>query len=131
MTNVIEQAVRQKLRFESTKGHLTVEQLFDLPFTSKSGCDLQTVASQCNQELKALGEEDFVGASKPANSLAQLKLDVVKHVIAVKKVEADMASQRSAKAAQKQKLLSLLAEKQDEELANKSPEELQAMIDAL
>lgn len=42
-----------------------------------------------------------------------------------------MASQRNAKAAQKKKLLSLLAEKQDEELASKTPEELQEMIDAL
>jgi len=129
--NLIELAVRKKLRFESTKGHLTVEQLFDLPFTSKSGCDLQTVATTCNEEVKACGEVDFVGTAKPVTKTAQLKLDVVKYVISTKKAEATAAQTEAQKAAEKQRLMGLLSRKKDEELEGKSAEEIQAMIDNL
>jgi hypothetical protein len=131
MSTIIEQAVRQKLRFNSTKGVLSVEQLFDLPFTSKSGCDLQTVATDCDNAVKSLGETDFVGIASKPNATAQLRLDVVKHVIAVLKEERNKTSSANAKKVQKEKLLHLLAQKENEELSNKSPEELQAMIDAL
>lgn len=129
--NLIELAVRKKLRFESTKGHLTVEQLFDLPFNSKSGCDLQNVATVCNEEVKACGEVDFVGTAKPVAKTAQLKLDVVKYVIATKQNEHAVALSENQKAAEKQRLMGLLSRKKDEELEGKSAEEIQAMIDSL
>lgn len=131
MSNLIEKAVRTKLRFNSTKGLLTTEQLFDLPFTSKSGFDLQSVATTCDVDLKACGDTDFVGTGTTKSAEAQLRLDVVKHVIAILQKERSDANKTKATKEQKQKLLTLLEQSKDAELAKKSPEELQAMIDAL
>lgn len=60
-----------------------------------------------------------------------LKLDVVKHVIAVKKEENSQAVNRNAKSTEKQKLLGILARKEAAELEGKSAEEIKAIIDQL
>ena len=63
MDNLFMQATREKFRFESSKGDLSVEQLWDLPLTSRTGFDLDTVAKAVNADLKASNEESFVNAS--------------------------------------------------------------------
>ena len=55
----------------------------------------------------------------------------MRHIVAVKQVEAEARRNALARKEQKEKLLSLIAEKQDQELRAKSVEELQAMLDAL
>lgn len=129
--NLIELSVRHKLRFASIRGDLTVEQLFDLPLLAKSGCDLQTVASTCNKDLKELGETDFVNVGSPATATAELKLDVVKYVIACKREEAQEKTTASERAAKRQEILAILDRKKSADLENKSPEELQAMLETL
>lgn len=129
--NLIEQAVRKKLRFASVRGDLTIEQLFDLPLIAKTGCDLQTVATTCNKDLKELGETDFVNVGSPTATTAQLKLDVVKHVIAVKREEMEATQSASARASKRQEILAIIDRKKAAELESKTPEELQAMLNAL
>lgn len=131
-TNLFELASRQKLRFPSVRGELTVEQLWDLPLTSKSGADLDTVAKSINADLKASTEESFVAtAANPLKERLQLMLDIVKHVIATRIAEADKARRREARAAERQRLTALLDKRNDEELAGLSKEDLQARIAAL
>ena len=60
MENMFEQATRNKLRFESTKGPLSVEQVWDAPLTSRNGFSLDDIAKQAKRELDALSEESFV-----------------------------------------------------------------------
>jgi hypothetical protein len=48
-----EYAVRNKLRFSSSRGELTAEQLWDVPLRSKDGLDLNAVAQTANKALKA------------------------------------------------------------------------------
>lgn len=129
--NLIEQAVRKKLRFASVRGDLTIEQLFDLPLIAKTGCDLQTVATTCNKDLKDLGETDFVNVGSPTATTAQLKLDIVKHVIEVKREEMEATQSASARASKRQEILAIIDRKKAAELESKTPEELQAMLNAL
>ena len=130
--NIFEQASVFKLRFPSSKGGLTTEQLWDLPLQSKSGFDLDTVARQCNADLKTVTEESFVSTTiNPAKCQLQLALDIVKHVIAAKVAENDANRNRAAKQAQKQKLLEILANKQEDGLKTLTVEEIQARIAAL
>ena len=85
MDNLFLQATREKFRFESPKGDLSVEQLWDLPLTSRTGFDLDTVAKAVNADLKASNEESFVNVNNnPAVSRLQAKLEVVKAIIEVK-----------------------------------------------
>ena len=75
MDNLFLQATREKFRFESPKGDLSVEQLWDLPLTSRTGFDLDTVAKTVNADLKASNEESFVNVNNnPAVSRLQAKL---------------------------------------------------------
>lgn len=127
--NIFEQASRLALRFDSSKGQLTTEQLWDLPLTSRHGFDLDSVAKAANGQLKALTEESFVQTKgSPQKAVAELRLELVKHVIAVRLQEAEDAKVKADKAVMKQKLLDALANKQDAELAGLSTEELQKRI---
>ena len=127
-------ASRQKFRFASHKGQLTVEQLWDLPLRPRSANSvcLNTIAQIChNNDLNQQGELDFVNGTKADNSVFQDKFDIVMHIISVKKAEEQAVRDASAKREQKQKLLGILSNKKDTELQGKSAEEIQKMIDDL
>lgn len=108
---LFELATRQKLRFESPRGLLTVEDLWDLPMTG--AVSLDTVSKLANRDVKASEEESFVNESTAQSAKALLKLEVLKYIIAVRKYEIEQRQLASQKLERKQKLLSLLAE-QDE-----------------
>lgn len=60
-----------------------------------------------------------------------MKFDIAKHILDVRVKERDTAKLEKDRAEQKQKLLGILARKQDAELEGKTTEELSAMIQAL
>jgi hypothetical protein len=130
--NIFEQATRRAIRFESAKGDLSVEQLWDLPLQSRNQFDLDTVAKTVNRQLNAVTEESFVSVREnPAKETLSLKLEIVKHIISVKLQEAEEARNRATKASEKEKLLRLLDEKQNEALRALTPEEIQERLKAL
>lgn len=132
MSNIFKQAAQLKMRFPSVRGFLIAEQLFDLPLTSKNGVDLDTVAKDVNKLLKEQAEESFVSTTEnPQATTYQLMLDIVKEIIADKLAEAAAARTRSANAAERQRLLALLDEKNNDELKGLSKEELQKRISEL
>lgn len=129
---MFEQASRLKLRFESKKGLLTTEDLWTLPLKATgNSVDLDEVAKLVHQELKNSEEISFVTPVSNNNTVAQLKMDVVKHIIAVKVVERDAAQKARDVKEKKQKILEAIARKQDETLVNSSIEELEKMLEAL
>ena len=130
--SIFEQASRQKLRFPTNKGALTTEQLWDLPLQSKSQFDLDTVAKSVSGELRGATEESFVATTvNPAKKELELKLEIVKHVIAVRIAENEAARNAAARKTEREKLLSILADKQDEELKNLTPEQIKERLTAL
>jgi hypothetical protein len=130
--NIFEQATRRAIRFESAKGDLSVEQLWDLPLQSRNQFDLDTVAKTVNRQLNDVTEESFVSVREnPAKETLSLKLEIVKHIISVKLQEAEEARNRANKASEKEKLLRLLDEKQNEALRALTPEEIQERLKAL
>lgn len=131
MENLFEQATRNKLRFESTKGPLSVEQVWDAPLTSRNGFSLDDIAKQAKRELDALSEESFVEQVSPLKSVAVLKLEVVKHIISVKLSEKEAASKRAERAELRQQLTQALAEKQSDAIKNMSTEEIQKRLKEL
>ena len=128
---MFEKASRQKLRFESTKGVLSVEDLWDLPMTSQTGkANLDEIARQLYKKVKESTEISFV---KPTaeDSESQQKLEIVKHIIDVRLREADAASVARDKAETKKKILEIIDRKKDEALSNASLEELQVRLNSL
>lgn len=133
--NMFEQATRKKLRFETSKGYLTVEELWDLPLTSnRQGIpNLNDIAKSLNRAIKETeNEEDFVHpTTTTASTTLHLAFDIVKHVIAIRMAENEEAKTAAEKKAKKQRLMELIEQKQDEKLKGSSLEELQEMVNSL
>lgn len=126
-------ATRKKFRFETSKGQLTVEDLWDLPLTSDTGRpNLDDIAKGLYKEIKEGDEVSFVTSSNIVNTAAfnvtKVKFDIVKEIIDVKLAEADVAKKAKATREKNQRILELIAQKDDEALASKSREELLAML---
>lgn len=130
---MFERAVRLKLRFDSQQGALSAEDLWDLPLTSaiRARASLNDVAKAVARQLKTEGEEDFVNPKSGADEVLQLKLDIVKHVIRVRQAENEASRAASERREKKERLLELIARKQDQQLEAKSMEELQEMVAGL
>lgn len=126
---MFEKASKLKIRFESPKGSLTVEDLWDLPLTSSTGkANLNDIAKGISRELRENEDEDFVNTATKPNELLALKMEVVKRVIAERLAENQAAKQAADRREKKQRIMALMAQKQDEVLASKSLDELQAMM---
>ena len=126
-----EKASRLKVRFNTVKGDITVEDLWDLPLTSRNGADLDTVAKSLNKAVKDSGEESFVLKKNSANTTLDLKFDIVKYVIKVKIEEAEASKKALENKGKKEQLLGIIAAKESEDLQGKSLEELKEMVNAI
>ena len=129
MSNIFEQASRLQLRFGSPKGDLTAEDLWVLPLTSSIyKPNLDDIARSLFRQLKSGDDVSFVTTSQKSDPKLQLSFDVVKHIIDVRLAENAAALQAKANAERKQKILGLIAEKEDGKLASMSEEDLRAML---
>ncbi|EBW9290197.1 hypothetical protein B7N40_23035 [Salmonella enterica subsp. enterica serovar Bovismorbificans] len=122
---MFDKATRLKLRFESNKGLLSVEQVWDLSLTA-----LNEMAKGLSRQVKAAetDEEDFIGTKSAVDSELQLRFDVVKHIIGVKLKERDDSKDAAERKANNQVILELIQRKKQQELENKSVEELEALL---
>lgn len=119
-------ASRLKLRFSTSKGMISVEDLWDLPLTA-----LDTIAKNLNKEVKESAEESFIKMKTSANTLATLRFEIVKHIIEVKLNEAEAAQKRAENKERKAQILALIAEKQNKELSEKSIADLMKELESL
>ena len=127
--NIFEYATRTKLRFASTKGELTTEQLWEVPLRSRDDFNLNAVAKAANSAWKTLSEESFVETERtPEHVRRELALAVVKYIIDVKLTEEALAKKRADNKLEKEKLLAILAEKQAGKLSELTEKELQKRI---
>lgn len=132
---LFEQASRAQLRFTSPKGALTVEDLWLLPLTSATGkANLDTICIGLSKAVKeARDAVSFVNPSTSDTSNAEnmLAFNVVKHIIDVRQAENKAASEAQTRRDTKQKLLEIIAKKQDSELEGKTLDELKAMVSGM
>lgn len=128
--NIFERALRNKLRFNSSVGYLTTEQLWDLPLTARGDRpDLDKLARAAHSELKSLEEGSFVEIKPdPRKTDMELRLDILKHVIASKLADKAASEKAADNAERKRKLMAVLASKEEAELVGKSREEIEAEI---
>lgn len=116
-------ASRLKLRWNSNRGFLTLEDLWDLSLQN-----LNSLAKSLKKELKAEAEEDFLEEKSDEDTITKLKFDIVLEILNTKKLEAKLASEASATKAHNQKILGLIAKKQDESLEAMSVEDLKKLL---
>jgi hypothetical protein len=131
--DIFEHASCVKLRFSSTVGELTTEQLWDLQLTSKGGrANIDAIARAVHAELKGLEEVSFVECKPdPRKDELELQLEILKHVIAVKLAERDEADKAATRAQRRAKLLDALASKENDELVGMSKDDILAELNSL
>lgn len=117
------QAAQMKLRFATSRGNVTVEDLFDLSLQN-----LDKIAVALDEELSKSPKKSFIQAVNPETKVIELKFNIVKDVISTKLTEKQEKEQAKEKAAKKQQLVEILARKQAQNLENLSEEELQKRI---
>ena len=125
MTNLFEIATRKKFRFPF-RGQISVEDLWDL-----SVQNLDTVFKTLNAESKQAKEESLLATKSAEDAILDAKIAIVKHIVKTKLEEAEQRTKANEKREQKQKLLGLIADKENAALQDKSIDELKAMVAAL
>lgn len=116
-------ASQQKLRFQTTRGLLTTEQLWDLSLE-----DLDALAVSLENEYKESGKKSFLTKISSKDKTTKLKFDVVLDVLSTKSEEAQAAAEAREVKEHNKKILELIADKQDESLKGKSIKQLEAML---
>lgn len=129
-TNLFEVASRKKLRFDTVRGQLTVEQLWDLPLTGANSLD--TVAVVLDTAIRNAPPRSFVtGASSAADTVLSLQFEVVKHIIDVRLAERDSKVEEAEKESKRRLLRDAIAQREVEELLNGDVDSLKAQLKAL
>lgn len=133
MTNAIgtlfEMASQMKFRYPY-KGMITTEDLWDLTPTQ-----LDTVYKTLNKELQVTEEDSLLCAKSAdegvkANTLKN-KIEIVKYVFNSKQQAAELTRLAADHAAKKQRILDILARKQENALENMSEDDLMKMLNEL
>lgn len=119
-------ALRTKLRFSTTKGKLTTEDLFDLSLT-----DLNNLAISLDKKLSETPRKSFISDIAPDTQEDELRFNIVKDIITLKLAERNAAQNAKAKAAEKAQLLEILHRKKNEALENLSVAEIEAKLASL
>ena len=121
MQKLFETASKMKVRF-NYRGVITTEDLWDLDVRALDYIYKQLMVAKKESETESLLEE------KKTNPILEVQIEIVKHIFNVKVEERKAAELQAENAAKKQKILAILARKQDAELENKSAEELEELI---
>ena len=119
---MFEIATREKYRFPY-KGQIGVEDLWDL-----SVGELDKIYKALNREAKQINEESLLAAKSKEDKVLDNKINIIRHIVSVKLDEIANAKAAHERREQKQKIMAILANKQDEELRGKSADELKAML---
>lgn len=120
---LFEKATREQYRF-NYKGLCSVEDLWELPLEA-----LDTIFKHLNKVSKTINEESLLATKSKEDEKTTTKIEIVKHIVKVKIAEQKVKTDKRANAMKKQKLLEILAKKQDKSLDDLSVDELNKMID--
>lgn len=123
--NIFEFATRNALRFPY-KGSQSVEELWRLSLT-----ELDSIYKTLNKQVKQSEEESLLSTKSAVDEKLDIQIAIVKHIVSVKLAEQEAREKASEKRAKKQKIMSIMAMKDEEELMNSSRDDLQKMLDEL
>ena len=123
--NMFEVATRTKMRFPF-KGMISVEDLWDL-----SVQNLDKVFKTLNSQRKEAQEESLLNVKSSADEALDTQIAIVKYIFDVKLDEQAARVKAAENKEKKQKIMALMAKKDDEAMENMSKEELQKLLDEL
>ena len=120
--NLFEIATRNRYRF-NYKGVMTVEDLWSLGVK-----DLDAIFKTLNRQKKANDEDSLLATKSAADTELANKIELVKYIVSVKLAEAENRKNAAEKKEQRDKILAIMAKKQDAKLENMDVSELEAEL---
>jgi hypothetical protein len=122
---MFELASRSKLRY-SYRGLISTEDLWDLKLE-----ELDDIYRSTNAELKEMSEDSLLEKKQTGVAVLELRVAIVKHVFEVKVEEAEAKKDARERKAKKERILEIIAKKQDMDLENKTLDELKALAESM
>ena len=119
-------AIRAKLRFQTSKGLLTIEQLWGLTLT-----ELKNLIISLHETVKKVPSEDLAFLETETvqeESEDKMRFNIAVDVYKTKQQEAKDSREEASKKAYNQHIAGIIAEKEEADLRNKSIDELKAMM---
>ena len=124
-------AAQVKLRIQTCKGLLSVEDVWGLSLANLDA-SIRSLAPLVKKYQTEDSDLDFLSSNSDTKSeeisLLELSFEILKDVYITKKEEANAKAKARETKEFNQKIMSLIAEKQENSLKDKSVEELMAMI---
>jgi hypothetical protein len=124
MADLFKLATKKKYRF-NYKGSITVEDLWDLSVE-----DLDKIYKDLKAKQKNASEESLLQTVSKEDKVLANKIEIIKTIVSDKLAAQERAKKAAEQKAQNQRILEIMADKQDAALKEKSLEELQAMLSA-
>jgi len=119
-SSIFEAASRGRLRFETSCGILSVDDLWDIKLEK-----LNETAVALNNLLK---EESFISKKSKVEDINDLRFAIVKHVIKVRLQDIEDKENEVLVKAKKEKIIEAIANKEDEKLNSESIAKLKKML---
>ena len=123
--NLFEIATKNKFRFQY-KGLITVEDFWDLPVT-----ELDSVFKTLNSEMKKSKEESLLDTKSKEDKILGDKISIVKYIVSVKLQDAENRKKIRENQEKKERILQIMADRQDKAMLDASDEDLQKMLDEI
>ena len=122
MSDLFKIATKKKYRF-NYKGQATVEDLWDLSVE-----ELDKIYKNLKSLQKNASEESLLQTVTKEDRELNNKIEIIKTIVTDKLAAKDRAIKAASQRAQNQRILEIMADKQDAALKEKSIEELQNML---
>ena len=124
-TNIFEAASKNKYRYPY-KGTITTEDLWDL-----TPAQLDIVYKALNKGISEAQVSSLMCKVTEVDAELLNKIEIVKYIFNAKEAEGEARKNDAAKHAKKQRILDILAQKQEDALQNMSEDDLKKMLDEL
>jgi hypothetical protein len=122
---MFETAVKNKLRYPF-KGLISTEDLFDL-----SPRDLDSIFKSLNSQVKKVQEESLLDTKTKEDETLNTMIEIVRYIVGIKLAEENARLRAKEQREKKQKIMEIMAAKQNADLESKSIEDLQTMLNDL
>jgi hypothetical protein len=127
LADMLERALRTRLRFDYKSGRIDLEDVYCL-----SPEELNTMAKDVSRRLREEGDEDFLTYKKKPSKTRDtltLQLEILKRAISIKEEEQKKRDEARDRAEKRQRIMEALNEAETAELRSKSVDELRKMLE--
>lgn len=119
--------VKTGLTFQTVRGVVLPQDLWKMPLTGNNGFSLDQVSRELLKQVRSTEEDSLVTSTK-VNPEDELRLEVLKFIIADKQAEAESQRLAAQRKQQRDELMALRAKKQQEQLGELSLEDIDAKL---